>query len=490
MRFAANIASGAWLEELDQFTYLKGPGYPFFLAVTNLSSLPLSAAHALFQTAAISVAAWAVFRLTRSSLGAAASFVALAFCPVGIALHRVLPDQIYWAQTLLVFSLLAIIVFAPPRRSRSATVMTGFAGLIFGWTWFTCNDGVWFLPAFAVLIAGPVLATWHSGDKRLALARNLSVAGAGFVVVNVAFLAGTFNAYGSVVGVKFGARYFTSMSLMTNHQWTLLPHALVVAVEAVSHPDLAAAMPYCSVSVASDDFKRYWTFLNMPLVKVVQPSRQVTGVGWYYDKQSNEWPIFKAYDQDGQEIPSSVTRLASPDVQRFYSDDRAAYDRFEIMFRGPDVCAITARASDRPELRVVIDPKGDVLDASGSALLYVQSVSDSGGGFVKRDERLAAFGSLSLIAFYEGLLPFLLSIGLIAAIAASWRAFSTQAWPGMLLTALAAWVLAATRIIFLALITTGASPEATIHYSQPATYIAIVAASLSLTALSAGFRPE
>ena len=40
MRFAANIASGAWLEELDQFTYLKGPGYPFFLAVTNLSESP------------------------------------------------------------------------------------------------------------------------------------------------------------------------------------------------------------------------------------------------------------------------------------------------------------------------------------------------------------------------------------------------------------------------------------------------------------------
>ena len=95
IRIAADPASGIWLGKFNQLALLKGPGYPFFLAVTSFSGLPLSASHALFQTVAISVTAWAVFRLTRSRASAAATFIALAFCPVGLALHRVLPDQIY-----------------------------------------------------------------------------------------------------------------------------------------------------------------------------------------------------------------------------------------------------------------------------------------------------------------------------------------------------------------------------------------------------------
>jgi len=50
MRLAADRASAVWPGEFNQFILLKGPGYPFFLAVTSISGLPLSAAHALFQT--------------------------------------------------------------------------------------------------------------------------------------------------------------------------------------------------------------------------------------------------------------------------------------------------------------------------------------------------------------------------------------------------------------------------------------------------------
>src|ERR1700691_5279418 len=119
LRLATNLASGANIGGFNQFSLVKGPGYPLFLAPTNLSGLPLSVAHALFQTAAITAMAWTVFRLTRSRSGAVATFIALAFCPVGIALHRVLPEQIYWAQTLLAFSLFAILSFAPPRGRSS-----------------------------------------------------------------------------------------------------------------------------------------------------------------------------------------------------------------------------------------------------------------------------------------------------------------------------------------------------------------------------------
>ena len=91
MRLASYVASGAWLGEFNQFTFLKEPGYVFFLAVSNLSGLPLStAAHALRSSKQRR------YRrrrgpstvLTRSQWGAVAVFFALAFCPMGLVLHR------------------------------------------------------------------------------------------------------------------------------------------------------------------------------------------------------------------------------------------------------------------------------------------------------------------------------------------------------------------------------------------------------------------
>lgn len=295
IRIAADPASGIWLGKFNQLALLKGPGYPFFLAVTSFSGLPLSASHALFQTVAISVTAWAVFRLTRSHASAAATFIALAFCPVGLALHRVLPDQIYWAQTLLAFSLFAIILLTPPRRRAIAAIVAG-RGLVFGWTWLTAENSLWFMPALAFLTVGAIFRIRNDRDELLALLQNFGVAIAGFVALNVAFLAANFNAYGSPMGV--GERYFTS-----NFASALLlspPNNLFGAVEAVWHPDLASTIPFCSVSVENDDFKRYWAFLNYPYVKAVRPTREVTVMGWYYDNQSIEWPVFKAYSQDGQ----------------------------------------------------------------------------------------------------------------------------------------------------------------------------------------------
>ena len=60
---------------------------------------------------------------------------------MGLALHRVLPDQIYWAQTLLAFSLFATIMFAPPTGRSSALIAAGLTGLIFGWTFLTGEGG-------------------------------------------------------------------------------------------------------------------------------------------------------------------------------------------------------------------------------------------------------------------------------------------------------------------------------------------------------------
>ena len=148
MRLATTLASGNWLGEFSQFTLMKGPGYPIFLAVTSLSGLPASATHALFQIAAIAVTAWAAYRLTASRATAALMFLTLIFYPVGFMpeLQRVFRDQIYWAQTLLIFTLFTILFFTPPRGRSAAIFVAGLAGLILGWAWLTREEGDWFIP--------------------------------------------------------------------------------------------------------------------------------------------------------------------------------------------------------------------------------------------------------------------------------------------------------------------------------------------------------
>jgi hypothetical protein len=162
---------------------------------------------------------------------------------VGLALHRVLPDQIYWAQTLLAFSSFATIMFAPPTGRSSALIAAGLTGLIFGWTFLTGEGGVWFLPACVLVTGGAVLLARHSRDKLLAVARNFCVVAAGFVAVNLVFLTAMLYVYGSPVGVDFYEPYLTSA------QWTSFRRNLFTAVETVLHPNLAS----CSASVEGDD---------------------------------------------------------------------------------------------------------------------------------------------------------------------------------------------------------------------------------------------
>jgi outer membrane lipoprotein SlyB len=279
----------------------------------------------------------------------------------------------------------------------------------------------------------------------------------------------------------------TFLPRMTGQQWASLPRTLLDAVEMIALPPLPTAeAPSSSTSIISEDFDRYWTFLNNPRVETIDPSAEVTVLGWYYDSQSAQWPVFKAYGEGGQVIPFSETRQASADLQRHFSDVGAGYNRFQIRFRCPNTCAIGALTSSPPELRLALDRDRPLSVASGSAQLYVDSVS--GGAYAKRinnvTDEFAANVRGGLSRLYLRLLPLLLCAGLIAAIAASWRAIRTRSLAPLLPTALAAWALVATRIVILALIHASSFPAINISYSAPAQYAAVVAAFLSIAAVA------
>ena len=286
IRLAADATTGLELESFNQFTF-TGPGYPLFLVLTNFSGLPLSVMHAFFQTVAIAAVALIEFRLTRSRWAAAPTFIALAFCPVGLSFHRVLPDQIYWAQTLLAFSLFATMIFAP-LRGLLAAVLAALAGLILGWTFHTSEAGSWLLIAFVLVSFGGIWPVRHRKQELLYLTRNFCVAAVGFVAISLAFL--TVPAVDVDVDQR-NSRLPPQVSF---------PRAFFTIVESIFYPDLAS----CFVSVESVDFRSYWRFLNYPRVRSVPPNGEVTTLGWYYDSQSIEWPAFRGYTQEGQESSS------------------------------------------------------------------------------------------------------------------------------------------------------------------------------------------
>lgn len=52
------LSEGRWLGPFSEFTLMKGPGYPAFLAAANWLGLPVSLASALFHCATILIFVW------------------------------------------------------------------------------------------------------------------------------------------------------------------------------------------------------------------------------------------------------------------------------------------------------------------------------------------------------------------------------------------------------------------------------------------------
>jgi hypothetical protein len=612
MRLGASLASGNWLGDFNQFTLMKGPGYPAFLAITNFSGLSVAATHGLFQFAAISMVAWAVYALTSSRATAVVMLTILAFYPIGFMpeLLRVMRDQIYWAQTISVLLLFAVVFLAPPRTGCAAAIVAGLAGSILGWAWLTREEGVWYLPGLGLLFAGAIVIHRSERGALLALVRNLGVAAAAFLLIYGGFLVGNRLVYGSFVGVDFKEHNFEStlelladvdvgprlayvpvtnaaraeiakvspafaplskalapgqpifvgwnsvgcvvypgtcgdiaggwfmwalrdaaakngfyqspaiasesfgriaseiaaacstgrlncrhrwlsyLPPLTVEQWTVLPSAMLSVLDRIIflHPPLPAIEQ--KPSIRSRDAE-YLDFLHEPYVDPpIQRSYQMIVRGWYRDTESPDWPIFKAYAEQGLEIQSSSTRLASPDLQQHFSDPTADRNRFQISFLCPNICVVAALSAQHRELRMTVDHDGPMSVISGSAVLYVDSIADTNASqIINPAQNLAARARLWLVRIYAILIPVLSIAGVFAAMAAIWHAIKRRTLDVVLLTALAAWTLIVTRIMLLALIEVSSFPAANMLYAAPAAYLAVIAAILSIVALTHAIMP-
>jgi hypothetical protein len=604
------LIDGQWLGAFDQLTLLKGPSYPAFLALSHLSGLPVSLSHVIFQTISVTIATIAVFQLKKSTTIALMTLFFLSFMPIGFIpdLQRVVRDQIYWGQSIVVFALFAVIFLAPPRGRLTTMLISVLCGLMFGWAWLTREEGLWFLPGLGLMVVAAFLRNRGDWARIRSLLLNTGVIAIAFAIPHTAFMAGNKIAYGSFIGLDFKERNFISvlnvlqdvevgppipyvpvsyavrsevakvsptfaplnedlapggplagwsdwgcalyeqtcgdfaggwfmwalrdaaaingfyespenaarnferiardvnaacsdgrlrchhrwvnyLPRMTRDQWSSVPRRFLrIGLLSMLNPKPTIFDETVSQGrLQSEEFKKILWFLNFPFVnRPAEVGRQIIVRGWYYDKNSTTWPDFKIYSSDGTAIEYQLDRRASRDLQIHFSDERAAENRFSISFYCPNECTIVVQNPEASaQLRLRISRSGSISATSDGATLYIDQVRN----FEKAS--IASRVRDILVDIYAVLMPCLLIGGLLAAVAGVICASRARDFSAMLLVAVALWGAVATRIGILALIDASAFPATSLTYSAPASYLAVMAAILSLSALQPYFRlPE
>lgn len=149
---ARDIAEGNWLGRYCQYTLMKGPGFPLFLAATALAHISATVAQALVHCLAFSLLGIAAFLLSRSLVLSVAVFE-VTLWNFGPDTGRILREGIYQSQFVLSFSL-AVFALVSPARWRFLFWLLSGAGL--GFMWVTREEGISLVPIFLAL----VLCVW------------------------------------------------------------------------------------------------------------------------------------------------------------------------------------------------------------------------------------------------------------------------------------------------------------------------------------------
>ena len=206
MALGQHLAAGKWLGGYSQFTLMKGPGYPLFLAMNSWLGLPIGLSHAAFQCAAIAFFFWVFARLANMPNLALCGFILTLWAPSPY-LERITRDAIYPGETLLVLGTLCYALFAKlPPKTRLAWAL--LSGLLTGWLALTREEGVWIAPGIAIVMFYGAWLAW----RRHALTRDallpLLTMMLAFMVTQGGFSCFNWIAYGTATGVETNSTPF------------------------------------------------------------------------------------------------------------------------------------------------------------------------------------------------------------------------------------------------------------------------------------------
>jgi hypothetical protein len=250
MSLGRSLAEGEWLGPYNQFTLMKGPGYPAFLAVANWLGISASLAHALFYCAASVFFVAIAHRFVKSHLisGLLLALLLGQLLPTTVYFDRILREQITGSQLLFLFASAAGALFYA-REKKWRLLFAALTGFFLGWLWLTREEGIWILPGAMVLIGAAI----YRGHRMLRLrefAGTIAVMIAVFGTIQLGFAAVNWAVYGKFVGVDFketnyqrALRAIDSVRSGGTKDFVSITHTAMKRVDAVS-PAFASLAPY------------------------------------------------------------------------------------------------------------------------------------------------------------------------------------------------------------------------------------------------------
>ena len=117
-----SLAAGKWLGSFSQFTLMKGPGFPAFLAINNLIGIPISLGLALFHCFAITCFVVICHYFIRNYLISAILFMLLLWHPESLESSQSAPRGYLLCPNLASPRINRLGSILPDRNSPSASL--------------------------------------------------------------------------------------------------------------------------------------------------------------------------------------------------------------------------------------------------------------------------------------------------------------------------------------------------------------------------------
>ena len=210
LALAEQVLKGNWLGPYSQFTLMKGPMYSLFIAGTFLSAVPLPIAQHLLYLLGCILLVLALRPCFDASWQAFGTFTLLWWQPMSYVELDILRQNIYTPLTLLLFAGLCALQTRRAARVYIRLAWGALLGTAAAAFYLTREEGIWILPATALLIGISAWNSWRAGERLRPLVAPAGTATICATAILLTVCTFNYRYYGWFGTVEFRAREFRS----------------------------------------------------------------------------------------------------------------------------------------------------------------------------------------------------------------------------------------------------------------------------------------